>query len=105
MSPVLASLDPGDYVLVAVIASVCAVVVSVALRPRGDLERVERKVDGLARQLGVVPDAPVPPSADVRQMARDPRRKIEAIKLYREQTGCGLYEAKQAIERFANDAS
>jgi ribosomal protein L7/L12 len=36
----------------------------------------------------------------VQELARDPSRKIQAIKLYREQTGAGLKEAKEAVESF-----
>jgi ribosomal protein L7/L12 len=35
-------------------------------------------------------------------LAADPGRKIEAIKVYREETGAGLAEAKEAIESFIN---
>ena len=31
------------------------------------------------------------------------RRKIEAVKLYREATGCGLKEAKEAVDVLAGD--
>jgi hypothetical protein len=40
-------------------------------------------------------------SPELRQLARDPKRKIDAIKLYREKTGVGLAEAKRAVEAFA----
>jgi ribosomal protein L7/L12 len=36
----------------------------------------------------------------VQELARHPRRKIQAIKLHREQTGVGLREAKEAVESF-----
>jgi len=39
-------------------------------------------------------------SEEVQRLARDPAQKIEAIKLYREQTGLGLAEAKADIENF-----
>ena len=35
-----------------------------------------------------------------KELARDPSGKIEAIKVYREDTGVGLAEAKEAVERF-----
>lgn len=56
-------------------------------------------------QHGLDPDPPAarpvvrrPPSDRVRELARDPARKIEAIKAYREETGAGLAEAKEAVE-------
>ena len=45
---------------------------------------------------------PLPPSDRVKEIARDPNRKIEAIKVYREETGAGLAEAKEAVEAFIN---
>ena len=47
------------------------------------------------------PNSPVPrqPLSDrVKQLASDPSKKIEAIKVYREETGAGLAEAKDAVE-------
>ena len=39
-------------------------------------------------------------SDHVRQLAADPRSKIAAIKAYREETGTGLKEAKDAVEAY-----
>jgi ribosomal protein L7/L12 len=36
---------------------------------------------------------------EVRMLARTPGAKIAAIRAYREQTGAGLREAKEAVER------
>ena len=38
----------------------------------------------------------------VKQLAVDPSQKIEAIKVYREETGASLAEAKEAVEEFIN---
>lgn len=51
---------------------------------------------GPAGQLGS------PPSDRVKEIARDPGRKIEAIKAYREETGAGLAEAKAAVEAYVD---
>lgn len=42
-----------------------------------------------------------PLSENVKQIAADPNRKIEAIKAYRNETGASLSEAKKAVEEFA----
>ncbi len=48
---------------------------------------------------------PNPPVTDeVAALARTPGGKIAAIKAYRKQTGAGLKEAKDAVERFAEQA-
>lgn len=70
---------------------------------RAQLARLERKVDLILNELGIayVEPAPACPlSPEVQDLARDPARKIAAIKLHREQTGVGLKEAKDAVEAF-----
>ena len=71
------------------------------------LRRIERKLDGIERKLDALmkhQGVTLPPlasmSGEVQQMARDPARKIAAIKLHREQTGLGLAGAKDAVEDF-----
>ena len=59
-------------------------------------DRLEGKVDLILAQLGIA--FPPEPSERVKTIARDPARKIEAIKSYREETGLGLKEAKDAVE-------
>ena len=57
--------------------------------------RIERKLDLLLEHLGIqVPDG-LSPRVRAAIMAG---RKIEAIKLHREETGLGLREAKDRIE-------
>jgi len=62
--------------------------------------RIERKVNALLRHHGVDPTRGLPLSDRVKQLADDPARKIEAIKVYREETGEGLAEAKEAVEAY-----
>jgi ribosomal protein L7/L12 len=57
-------------------------------------------------EQGIDPDRPLttrPLSDRVKDLARDPAKKIQAIKVYREETGAGLAEAKQAVEAFVNN--
>jgi ribosomal protein L7/L12 len=68
------------------------------------LNRLERKVDFLLRELNLVekeeatlPDFG-PVLTEVVELVRQ-NRKIEAIKLYREMTGVGLKEAKEVVDR------
>lgn len=62
------------------------------------LRGIERKLNALLRHHGVDPSQGLTLSDRVKQIAADPARKIEAIKVYREETGAGLAEAKEAIE-------
>lgn len=64
--------------------------------------RIERKLNLLLRHSGVDPLQGLPLSERVRQIASDPAQKIPAIKAYREETGAGLAEAKEAVEAFIN---
>jgi ribosomal protein L7/L12 len=98
-----------DPTLTAVLFGATVLVLLVALAGRGGstkqlerrLDRVEFKLDQLLRHLQVpvidtAPDLAV--DQDVVLLARA-GRKIEAIKRYRELTGVGLKEAKDAVER------
>ena len=73
---------------------------------RSRLNRLEQKVDFLLNQLGFaqMAEASLPANnpgnsmlAEVVALLRQ-NRKIEAIKVYREQTGVGLKEAKDVID-------
>ena len=59
--------------------------------------RVEQKVDAILKHLGIEWKDQV--SERVKELARA-GKKIEAIKMYREETGAGLKEAKDAVEAF-----
>jgi ribosomal protein L7/L12 len=60
------------------------------------LRRIEHKLDLLIGHLDVPTDDPA--LDEVAALARD-GRTIEAIKKYRQLTGAGLSEAKEAVER------
>ena len=57
--------------------------------------RIERKVDLILKHLGIDPDQGVNPQ--VMELVKA-GQKIRAIKVYREQTGAGLKEAKEFVE-------
>ena len=65
---------------------------------RRDVARLDRKLNLLLKQMNIPSEAAFGPSERVKELARDPSRKIEAIKVYREETGAGLAEAKEAVE-------
>ncbi|MSU61704.1 MAG: hypothetical protein EXS31_04785 [Pedosphaera sp.] len=90
------------YVLTAIAAFLAGCAIGSGLRNSGgegaQLRRLERKLNLLLENLGVKELSALSP--EVQELARDSRRKIAAIKLHREQTNCGLAEAKQAVEDF-----
>jgi ribosomal protein L7/L12 len=53
------------------------------------LGRLERRMNGLPEL-----------SENVKRLADDPQQKILAIKQLRNETGCGLAEAKEAVEAY-----
>ncbi|MGC7098781.1 ribosomal protein L7/L12 [Amycolatopsis lurida] len=60
------------------------------------LTRIERKLDAVLAEQGVT--LPEPELDEVRALL-DEGKKIKAIKAYRELTGAGLVEAKEAVDR------
>lgn len=90
------------YIVIAGAAFGVGCVLGSSLRTSDDgsakLRRIERKLNLLLNNLGVKELPGLSPM--VQDLARDPRQKIAAIKLHREETGCGLGEAKQDVEDF-----
>jgi hypothetical protein len=60
------------------------------------LAAIELKLQSIIDHLGIVDVGPSYP--EVMELARQ-GQKIAAIKLYREQTGAGLAEAKHAVDQ------
>lgn len=63
------------------------------------LRALDQRIRLVMDHLGVVEPAPNLPPAVVEHLAQG--RKLQAIKAYREATGVGLKEAKQAVEDYA----
>jgi ribosomal protein L7/L12 len=71
---------------------------SVAASIERKLDRVNAKLDLIAKANNIDVNPPSHFSQRVQTALAD-GRKIEAIKLYRQETGVGLRDAKEAIER------
>ncbi|MEK6700798.1 MAG: ribosomal protein L7/L12 [Planctomycetota bacterium] len=65
------------------------------------LDRIERKLDLIIQHLGIADAERDTVLTKVLDLAKDPKKKIQAIKRYRELTGAGLAEAKAAVEAMA----
>jgi ribosomal protein L7/L12 len=93
-----------DYALVGIVLAAVIVLVTADLAARRESERrqlrrlahVERKVDALVEELGV--EVPEPHVERVVALL-DQGKTIQAIRAYREETGAGLREAKEAVDR------
>jgi ribosomal protein L7/L12 len=105
----LAVLEFSDYINIAAIvvlfAGGGATFASLRSTDATRLVRLERKLDAILRHFNIAYTDPASPeglSEEVRKLADDPAKKIQAIKLLREQTGLGLKEAKDAVEAYVN---
>lgn len=88
-----------DSTTILLVVILVLVFVSLFTRGAGDsprLRTVERKLDLLLKQLGVDPNEGL--DEQIQQLVKS-GQKIEAIKLYRMQSGLGLKEAKEHIEQ------
>jgi ribosomal protein L7/L12 len=65
--------------------------------------RLETMISDIVRHLGVSGASIQEPSDEVKALAKDPEKFILAIKAYRAQTGLGLREAKEVVERLARE--
>ncbi|MFF2196237.1 ribosomal protein L7/L12 [Streptomyces sp. NPDC058157] len=87
------------YVLLALLAAAGWITSTVTLRMRAlqdRADRLERRLGLVLEHLGI--EEPEPAGLDgVRALMRE-GRTVSAIKAYREITGAGLAEAKQAVE-------
>ena len=70
------------------------------LDTKARVARIESKLNLLLRHSGIDVTKGLPLSDRVKELARHPTRKIQAIKVYREETGAGLAEAKAAVEAY-----
>ena len=88
------------------LAFIVAVLFWVALAQGRSQNRMERRLrdlevrfEKLLLHVDFVADPNPPITDDVRVLARTPGAKVAAIKAYRQQTGAGLKEAKEAVEK------
>ncbi|WP_393080357.1 ribosomal protein L7/L12 [Streptomyces sp. LN704] len=86
----------GFFVLVMIVFATYAGLEGRLGRTDRRIARVERKLDLILDHLGI--QQTEPELEQVAALVRD-GRKIQAIKEYREFTGVGLKEAKDAVER------
>ncbi len=99
MNTFLAVLDFTDFAIIAAIVVIFAGGGSLLARKRINLSRIERKLDAILKHHGI--ESPPLLSPEVQRLARDPRQKIAAIKLHREQNPeLGLADARNQVEDY-----
>ncbi len=91
-----------DSGLIGLSVFIALIVIGSYLDTKARSARIEHKLNLLLRHSGIDLLEGLPLSDRVKEIARDPPRKIEAIKIYREETGAGLAKAKEAVEAYIN---
>ena len=61
------------------------------------LARLSQNQYRIILKLGIEPERFDPPSDEVRVLAQQPGKQVEALRAYRKQTGAGLKDAQAAI--------
>jgi hypothetical protein len=89
-------MDAAFWLIVAIFLLVVGSSWTAVVRNNGQrLGRLERKVDLILTHLGLDPNQGV--NLEIMELMKA-GQKIQAIKLYRQQTGVGLKEAKDYVE-------
>jgi ribosomal protein L7/L12 len=88
----------GPAVILVLVAASASVSRRETERRHVRLALIERKLDAVLDHLGV--EVPEPHLQEVEALLRR-GKTIEAIKAYREATGAGLREAKEAVDRLS----
>lgn len=65
------------------------------------MQALEQSLSALLRHFNVDPLSFAAPSARVKELAMDPARRIEAMRVYRQETGADLRTAKSVIDNLA----
>jgi ribosomal protein L7/L12 len=68
------------------------------------LRSMERNVSALLRHFNVDPTVQASPSEQVKLLAADPARRVEAIRVYRQETGADLMSAKVIVDELAKSS-
>jgi ribosomal L7/L12-like protein len=108
----MGALDIGSFILGMAVAFVVVLIVALLRRDHDPIRTGANVITSASRSLPGMPSLPSParpqfggtsstfgatPSQQLAELIRN-GRKIEAIKLYRAQTGVGLREAKDAVD-------
>ena len=101
MTPVFATvLDFSDFAVIAWLMIVFTGAAAYATRKSAETQRIERKLDALLKQQGIILPPQAKLSKEVQRLARDPAQRSNAVMLHRTENELGVAEAKADIEDF-----
>ena len=101
MTPIFATvLDFSDFAVIAWLMIVFAGAAAYATRKSAETQRIERKLDALLKQQGIILPPQAKLSKEVQRLARDPAQRSNAVMLHRTENELGVAEAKADIEDF-----
>jgi len=69
------------------------------------IRNIERRLALLLHHFGIDPSANVPPSEQVRRLAADPGKKMQAIRLYSKETGADIKTAAATINALSSNGA
>lgn len=74
------------------------------IRAERRLARIEAQQEALLRHFNLLAPLDTQPTDEVRALACDPKRRIDAIRLYRQQSGAELKAAVEMIDQLTGRA-
>lgn len=92
----------GEFWIAMAALALAIFVVTAQARMQDSIARIDRKLNALLRHFDIDAADALGVSDRVKELARDPSKRIEAIKVYRAETGVGLAEAKDAVDAVIN---
>ncbi len=90
--------------VIAFVAVVLAVA-PVAMHSERRIRTIEHRLTLLLHHFGIDPTAYVPPSEQVRQLAADPRKKLQAVRLYCKETGADVKTSAAVVAALNSNSS
>lgn len=101
MTPIFATvLEFSDFAVIAWLMIVFTGAAAYATRKSAETQRIERKLDALLKQQGIILPPQAKLSKEVQRLARDPAQRSNAVMLHRTENELGVAEAKADIEDF-----
>jgi hypothetical protein len=92
-------MESNAFSVIAIVALILAVAAIVMHSSKGErrIRTIERRLALLLDHFGIDPAAHVPPSEQVKQLAADPSKRLQAVRLYCKETGADIKTSAAVI--------